>query len=429
MKEAMELVKNNRIYKDIFKEILKKYKKYGKITGSFTMKPKNHEDIQALLNFDSSVIYKGEARIKCSKVEELFNRKLQSASFIELMEAVVGEELLSNKEIKLQEKRELKSFIDNIVNITNHGIGKEWFTYSMKNKCSGYNSIIRKYNKNTNKMELSKELVLLINSLNVLPYLYGNKENIAVFAAKQTKDPHFFDTSKDTGNLLIEGIKYILKEDKVDTIDELNELYYEVGILKDEISNSTTVYGLEAFDKNNNEILPIKLYSDWKEPLQLSMSNLLKIDCMKAKNNTIFIFENPAVFHRISKVFDDSISIICTSGQLNLSSYMLLDKIRDLKNIYYAGDFDPEGLSIAYKLKLRYKSKVKFLLYDVEKYRKIKSDNIITDSRLKMLDKMQCKELEEIKNEILKNKKAAYQELLIDDYICKIKQISQLHIK
>lgn len=87
---------------------------------------------------------------------------------------------------------------------------------------------------------------------------------------------------------------------------------------------------MEAFDKSNNDILPIKLYSDWKELLQLSISNLLKIEYMKAKNNTVFIFENPAVFHRISKVFDDCISIICTSGQLNLSYYMLLNKITNL---------------------------------------------------------------------------------------------------
>lgn len=30
---------------------------------------------------------------------------------------------------------------------------------------------------------------------------------------------------------------------------------------------------------------------------------------------------------------------------------MLLDKIENLKEIYYAGDFDPEGLLIADKIK------------------------------------------------------------------------------
>ena len=53
----------------------------------------------------------------------------------------------------------------------------------------------------------------------------------------------------------------------------------------------------------------------------------MKIDYLESINNTVFIFENPAVFHKILKVNVDNISLICTSGQLNLSSYIVLNFI------------------------------------------------------------------------------------------------------
>lgn len=429
MREALELINsNNKIFNKIFREIDNKYKKYGKITGSFTIKAKDKDDIILLSNFDSNVIVEGKAQIRCKLVEELFNRKLKEASFIELVEYVVGNELRSNKEVKSEEKNKKIDFYEDVLVSCSEGIGKEWLIYSLESKKSGYNQISRKYNEMVNKEigDLKQKIILTVNSINNLPYLSGTFENISVFAAKNTKDPHFFDVNTYTGNLLIHGIHYVLCTEEIseqESISELNELYYEVGLLKDEISNNTTIYGLKAFDSNDREISAISEYNKWKEPLQISISNLLKVKYFSAKNDNIFIFENPAVFHKILKSIDDDTSIICTSGQLNLSSYMILNKIKNSKNIYYAGDFDPEGLDIAYKLKNKYKEKIKFLLYDPEIYIRIKSENNIDERRLKILEKVDCKDLKEIKEEILRYKKAGYQELLIEDYISTIKNI------
>lgn len=425
MKEALDLINSNKIYKKIFKEVHNKFKKYGKITGVFVIKPKCSEDIDVLINFDPRVIYEGKAKIKCTLVEELFTRKLKEASFIELIEKVIGNELETNKEVKEKEKQKLHDFFENVIKKSKNGIGQEWFIYLKDNKTLGYNTVIRKYNEciDINMIDiLTKELILVNESLSSLPYINNNKENISVFAAKMTKNPHFFDYDKYTGKLLVHGIKFILKKQSPDGLDELNEMYYDAGLLKDEISNHTTIFGLRAYDKNNKEIIPIKLFGEWNEPLQLSISNLMKINHMKAKDNTVFIFENPSVFGEISKHIKNKVSLICTSGQLNLSSYMIIDKILNLKNIYYAGDFDPEGLLIADKIKLRYKDKVQFLSYDKLTYDKIKSSEQISTSRLSILENIKSKELIEIKKTLQREKRAGYQELLIDEYlkiICK----------
>ena len=51
MKESLDLINSNKIYKKIFLEIYSKYKKYGKITGSFTLKAATTEERRILSNF------------------------------------------------------------------------------------------------------------------------------------------------------------------------------------------------------------------------------------------------------------------------------------------------------------------------------------------------------------------------------------------
>lgn len=424
MKESLDLINSNEIYKKIFLEVYSKYKKYGKITGSFTLKAATTEERQILFNFDSKVLTEGKAKIKCSTVRDLFNRKLKEYSFEELLVKVVGKELKTNKEVKDEEKEQEEKFYDDILKASDDGVGKQWFIEILDKKKYGYNIIVRKYKSEIrNLKELKRKIILIINSLNKLPYLNNEYENIAVFSAVNTKDSHFFDSDKFTGRLFIKAISFILNKDDPKDINEINELYYEVGILKDEISNHTTIYGLNAFNMDSSEVKAVNSFNLWKEPLQISISNLLKIDYLEAINNTVFIFENPAVFHKILKVNGDNISLICTSGQLNLSSYILLNKIRNLKNIYYAGDFDPEGLMIAYKIKKRYKDKVKFLNYTRESYINTMSNNIIEEKSMSQLNKINCSELDEVINELRINKRAAYQELLIDEYLDLIKKV------
>ena len=427
MKESLDLINSNKIYKKIFLEVYSKYKKYGKITGSFTLKATNTEERQILFNFDSKALTEGKAKIKCSTVRDLFNRKLKEYSFEELLVKVVGKELKTNKEVKDEEKEQEEKFYDDILKDSDDGVGKQWFIEILDKKKYGYNIIVRKYKSEIrNLKELKRKIILIINSLNKLPYLNNEYENIAVFSAVNTKDSHFFDSDKFTGRLFIKAISFILNKDDPKDINEINELYYEVGILKDEISNHTTIYGLNAFNMDSSEVKAVNSFNLWKEPLQISISNLLKIDYLEAINNTVFIFENPAVFHKILKVNGDNISLICTSGQLNLSSYILLNKIRNLKNIYYAGDFDPEGLMIAYKIKKRYKDKVKFLNYTRESYINTMSNNIIEEKSISQLNKINCSELDEVINELRINKRAAYQELLIDEYLDLIKKVMTL---
>lgn len=62
------------------------------------------------------------------------------------------------------------------------------------------------------------------------------------------------------------------------------------------------------------------------------------------------MFENPSVLNYFKSLNKDY-SIVIVSGMPNMACYKLLDNINNNYDIYYHGDYDPEGLLIAPKIK------------------------------------------------------------------------------
>jgi uncharacterized protein (TIGR02679 family) len=419
-KEALTHLNSNEIFKKIFKEIYKKYKIYGRIAGSFTIEGKTPEEIKLLQPFDIRVLQGGKAQIKSSQVEELFINRFGKIDFEKLMKEFLKVELKTTKELKEEKNKRKIQFFEDVLQKSKDGLGKKWFTDMISGQKYGYGIFTRAYEKSQQKgtEELKEKLLLIINCINNLPYLNNEFTNISIFAATYTKDPHFFDGDNLGGKLLIHGIAYVLNIETPQRVEEMAECFYKVGLLKDEISNTTVISSIIGY-KGGKEVKVTREFYEWNEPMHISLANLTKIDKFKCKNNCVYIFENPAVFHEIQKrTLNTKPSIICTSGQLNLSSYILIDKLKDeVQTIYYAGDFDPEGIQIAYKLKMRYGDKLILLGYNVEQYNLIKSNRYLDDKRISKLDGIDHIELNPLINEIKKHRVAAYQELLIEMYM------------
>lgn len=422
MEKALEIIKENKIYIKILKEVSLKYKSFERFAGSFTIKAKDIQEMAVLQIFDDKVFENGTAKIKVSQVVKLFENVLDKVSFLDFLRYVLNDDIISNKELKNLEIENENYFYKTILSkYTNHNNSSaiKWFTNCIDEKKYGYNIVKKYYNeclKDNNLDNLKNTILNVLKAIDQLPYQKHEYKSIPIFATEITRSPHFFDRNQMGGTLLKYGIAYVLNEKIPNNIRDLNTLYYKVGLLKDEISNQTTIYKLKAY-KDSKEVKAIKEYNLWDEPLQLSISNMLKIDSLECIDDEIFIFENPSVFEQVKLKLEKEKSLICTSGQLNLSSYMILDKIYNLKKIYYAGDFDPEGIDIAYKIKEIYKDKVEFLFYTEDIYMDIKSEETINDRRLKIIKNMQCDQLDSLINAILKNKKAAYQEMIISKYI------------
>ena len=143
--------------------------------------------------------------------------------------------------------------------------------------------------------------------------------------------------------------------------------------------------------------------------------NLSGLFTAQSKNKIIFIVENPSVFTElVSTVSETDCGLVCTFGQIKSVGYQLIDMlVKGGCEIFYAGDFDPEGLMIAENLMKKY-DKVKAWRMSYTDYAAIsKNNDIISQRRLNILDRIEI--LKETALKIKETKQAAYQELLIKE--------------
>ena len=205
---------------------------------------------------------------------------------------------------------------------------------------------------------------------------------------------------------------------------ETAELLYKSGILIDEISNYITLSGLLAYKDG-------RVHSVWKaaidedEVLQVPLANLVQIDRITSPTGKGFVVENPAVFSSILDEFNGEVvpPLICSYGQVKLAGLVVLDKLaREGTEIYYSGDFDPEGLLIADKLAQRYNGRLKLWHYGIKDYRKTLSEHTLSSKRLSMLGSIKTSALQDVAKEMLILKRSGYQELLLVELIKDIKK-------
>lgn len=179
----------------------------------------------------------------------------------------------------------------------------------------------------------------------------------------------------------------------------------EINVYTDPISNYVITYQLTG----------TKILDDLAtthQIININLSNVLRLNKIDTKQKKVYIFENPSILNSIYQKVD--VPILITSGIPNLSLYKIIEKLLESNNqLYYNGDFDPEGLLIAEKLKKKYPT-IELFCYQKEDYLTSKSNDKITLSRIKKMESIKSIELQEIKEILKQTQEPSYQEKNID---------------
>jgi uncharacterized protein (TIGR02679 family) len=106
--------------------------------------------------------------------------------------------------------------------------------------------------------------------------------------------------------------------------------------------------------------------------LNLPLREVVRIDKAYTNGKVVYVVENSGVYSALLDLCRDFCEeqglkdiipnppLVCTHGQFKLASLLLLDKLAASgTQIYYSGHFDPEGLSMAERLLLRYPGQAK----------------------------------------------------------------------
>lgn len=244
-------------------------------------------------------------------------------------------------------------------------------------------------------------------------------EMLAVFSSAVTTDPHAFDMQNTMGQLLIQALAFWKQRSVPENARQRLELLRASGLYTDDISGYTVQIGLILLDKQGEEHPGFASFRRRQEMCLLTSAQLTELSGAQSPSGKVYVLENQMLFSSLCMHKGLRHPLLCTSRQLKEASWVLLDMLAEAGNsIWYAGDFDPEGLGIAERLWREYPGHVHFWHMSVEDYQRAKSQKAIeSDARLQQLNAIQCPALQATARAIQKEKLAGYQEHLQEYYL------------
>lgn len=412
MHDYTKYFKNNKdCYDRFLRGIYQKYKSLGKFSGIVLLNNINDNEAHKLSRLMGKNYKPNETiKISISKfIKVMEESKFKDFNISTLIEEYFGITLVTNKEIKTKIIMAEESFYSELTK--DNSLGSNWLKKVISKKIPPYRIIHQRYN--TNKEELKKNILNTIMLINNLP-----KENtlLSIYASTITQDPHYLDLDSKTSALFFFALADISKGSFPQTREEKINLLKLFKIEIDNLSNFVITYNLMANRTSINE------FAKNHESLILNLQNISNTKWFDALNKKVYVLENPSL---LSEVIQEKINctVVISGGFPNLSVYWLLDKLVENNNtIYYNGDFDPEGLLIAARLKEKYQDNLILFGYDSKKYISSLSKVSISKKRIETLNNIHEPALNEIISLMKTNRYATYQENNKDEILNYIKE-------
>ena len=275
---------------------------------------------------------------------------------------------------------------------------------------------------------LTEDLHILVRALEILNRLCVEKryQYLPVFAAVLFGDQHRLDPGTRDAHLLQLLLQWLEIQRGVEA-DEMNSIpslrrqarYLSAGILLDDVSNYAMLCGVEAIGRDGLVHAGMAGFAADGAPVNVPLSVITGWAQLRCRDNTLWIVENPVVYAVLCERFGRTRSLMCMNGQPRLSAWLILRLLRAAgTRVYYAGDFDPEGLCIAEKVQQSLlPGQCVFWHMSEADYRSAQSRKPIEARRMKMLDHLQDSLLKTTAVLIRKQGVAGYQENILQMYL------------
>ena len=430
MKECVAYFRARPVYRRLFRLIREKYSGLGHLGGRVTLTgltPEDRKDLEGFFQKDFSA--PKNISISATMMEHALSKsKFADLSWEDILEEYFEKPLTVKREIEQQRRDDREAYFQNLFRKYEQSKGGRWLKYTVLNRKEGFQILMQQYKENSEQlMQVIAQIMACINQLPV--YRTGadgriKREMLAVFAAQTTGNPHYFDEGRIGERLMIAYLSEAFAAEAqglTQKTEQKNSLWYAAGILKDDLSNDVLCYGLHAKMRSGAQHQGIEGFFKQQEPMRLTLYTLGNLQEMRseADDGKVYVIENPAVFSEIVRRHPKT-AAVCTDGQPRLAAFVLMDLLKAHTMFYYMGDYDPEGLLIAQRLKERYGDRLVLWNYRAQWYDRYVSDVVITDARMRKLHKIHVPELMTVKEAIERERRAAYQETMLEEFIDEI---------
>lgn len=350
--------------------LVEKYLRLGRIAGVIVLENISPEERQTLEGFFRRRLPGTDLRFST----DLFRQALAQTRFglldpLDLLAAWHGEALITRTEQRENAEQKRQKLLQQLMAEHPAPVCQEWLKAIL--------------DKNPKTRQVQRNLAggydFMAVALKALANLPQNYQRLPIFARKICGDPHGLDMDRSTGKLFLEGLRFlwdhrdeddcVIHEEKtvVSATEELNELLYHFKLLRDDLLNLATCFGLIAYE-GTQEILYWKMAAVTGAPLNVPLREIVRVTefypCPVSESSSrlehrgydVFIVENSSIFSALlDECASNKLQLVCLHGQFKLASWALLDRLAQSGAVfYYSGDFDPEGLQMADKLIRRY---------------------------------------------------------------------------
>lgn len=421
-RECADYLKKNEAYSRLMRELLKKWKSYGRIAGSITLRDATEEERRAI----GGIVGKTFMGETINITFQSFEQGLQKTRFApidmkKVLEDYFSAPLHTNQEKKAQMQRTRDEFFGRLLSCfegcnENRPAAFRWLRELQRQKKYGYQILIKEFIREPKEAEILAQNVG--RALDRLEETDGGESLLAVFAAAVSGNPHYFDRGTVAGQLLTYAICFWKNSDVPQSAYEWRECMQSVGIVSDNIASMVHVFGVRL--RTAEGLHPAcEAFYHRKEPFVLTAENLKSVTGAKTEHNIVYVVENEMVFmHLVKNVIERETAILCTSGQMRVAAIQLLDYlIESGAVIYYSGDLDPAGMDIADRLWQRYGEAVHLWRMEPEDYQESISGELLSDRQLARLKHLKNAALCRTAELVQKEKLAGYQENLLHQLV------------
>lgn len=448
LKASLEYFRSMPIFCRLLKGFCEKYRSYGDFRGSVQLSLRNEEEREALEGFfGRSYRNRKSASVSAQAFQKaLLETRFAAVSPEDLLAAFNGSPLLGKREAELRRRELVRNCWQRAIadqeGTASHCPAAIVLLQSLREMSSAEAADASSkaltalvHQMMSGQQEASEEALLdalgrqlgfLTRALDLLTDLrqQSHYQYLPVFAASLTGDPHALDPGSENAHLfaLLLQWRQSLEETSEVSVEAASlkrqALYLSAGILLDDVSNYAMLCGVEADVAEGMRHEGMTGFAAADEPVNVPLSVLAKWQHIHCRDNTLWIVENPVVYAVLAEHWKKR-SLMCMNGQPRLSAWLILRLLKkDRIRVYYAGDFDPEGLCIAERVQQSLTPE-QFSFWHMTEgdYVRAISQKPVEDRRLRMLDKLQDPLLQKTAAAIRRKGLAGYQENILSLYL------------
>ncbi len=418
--ECAAYLKKNEACARLMQELWKKWKSYGRIAGSVTLRNATEAEQRAIGGIIGKTFPEDTVKVTFREFEQgLQKSRFAPVDMKAVLENYFAGALYTNQEQKARKQRAKEEFFEKLLSgFEGGGENKTaafcWIREMQRRKKYGFQILAKEFGKDPKEAELLAQNTG--RALNRIEEMEKEECFLAVFAADISGNPHYFDRGTAAGQLLTHAVCFQQNTDVPQSAYEWRECMQSAGIVADNIASMVHVFGvrLETADGFHPAY---EAFYHRNEPYVLTAENLRSVTGAKAARNTVYVVENEMVFlHLTENVKDRDVSIVCTSGQLRVAAIQLLDHLAESGAlIRYSGDLDPAGMDIADRLWQRYGSALCLWRMGPDDYRRSVSNESLSGRQLARLKRLKNEELRRTAELVQKEGLAGYQENLLGE--------------